>query len=297
MTRRRRSERRAGSGAATIAAVALAIALVAPASAADPVPERIAALTPFTANTLVALGIVPVGIGQTIGGRDRLAPQLQGVTQLPLSHPNGPNLEQLAALNAQLVFSSPTWQRGHAGMRRLGMRVVESDPGSVNEMMADTVNIGRIVGRTAKAQQLAAAARGRIAKATAGIRKRPEVLLLLGIGRTPYVFLENSWGGDVVRRAGARLLTAGLRANGGLARISNETVVKRNPDIIIAVPHAAPANVPALARYLRTNPAWRQTTAARTHRVYVSQDNSLLQAGTDVDRTIRYVRQHFLRNG
>ena len=226
-----------------------------------------------------------------------MAPAAARRHALPLSHPNGPNLEQLAALNAQLVFSSPTWQRGHAGMRRLGMRVVESDPRSVNAMIASTVNIGRIVGREAKARQLAGAAEGRIVKSEAGIRRRPKVLALLGVGRTPYAFLENSWGGDVLRRAGARLLTAGLRANGGLARISNETVVKRNPDIIIAVPHAAPANVAALARYLRTNPAWRQTTAARRNRVYVSLDNSLLQAGTDVDRTIRYVRSHFLRNG
>ena len=280
---------------AVVALAALGLGAASPASAAA--PTRIVALSPFTANTLAALGVVPVGIGQTLGGRDRLAPALKGATQLPLSHPNGPNLEQLAALNAQLVFSSPTWQRGHAGMRRLGMRVVETEPRSVNAMIASTLNIGRIVGRQAKATQLAATARRRIAGATAGIRKHPQVLLLLGIGRTPYVFLENSWGGDVLRRAGARLLTGGLKANGGLARISNETVVKRNPDIIIAVPHAAPDNIPALARYLQTNPAWRQTSAARHHRVYVSKDNSLLQAGTDVERTIRDVRARYLRNG
>jgi iron complex transport system substrate-binding protein len=281
-------------GAVTVVAV---VAWAPGPASASVAPTRIVALTPFTANTLTELGIVPVGVGQTIGGSDRLAPALRGVKQLPLSHPNGPNLEQLAALNAQLVFSSPTWQRGHAGMRRLGMRVVESDPSSVDAMIGETLSIGRLVDRQAKARQLAAAARRKIAQATVAITRHPRVLLLLGIGRTPYVFLQNSWGGDVLRCAGAQLLTGGLRANGGLARISNETVVKRNPDIIIAVPHASPDNVAALARYLRTNPAWRQTNAARHHRVYVSQDNSLLQAGTDVDRTIRYVRHNYLRNG
>ncbi|MDP2712464.1 MAG: ABC transporter substrate-binding protein [Solirubrobacteraceae bacterium] len=291
---RARRDRALRVAVATVVALALG-AGSASSAAAD---ERIVALTPFTANTLAQLGIVPVGIGQTLGGRDRLAPALRGVRQLPLSHPNGPNLEQLAALNAQLVFSSPTWQRGHAGMRRLGMRVVESEPRSVSAMITATRNIGRIVGREAQARQRAAAAQRRIAAATRGIpRKKPRVLLLLGVGRTPYAFLENSWGGDVLRRAGARLLTGGLKANGGLARISNETVVKRNPDIIIAVPHATPENVPALARYLRTNPAWRRTSAARNKRVYVSQDNSLLQAGTDVERTIRQVRTRYLRNG
>ena len=71
-------------------------------------PKRIVALTPFGANTLVKLGVKPVGVGQTLGGADRLSPKLKGVEVLPLSHPNGPNLEQLASLDPDLVLSSPT---------------------------------------------------------------------------------------------------------------------------------------------------------------------------------------------
>jgi iron complex transport system substrate-binding protein len=272
----------------------LVIALAAaPAASAAP---RVAALTPFTANTLAELGVRPVGVGQVLGGADRISPKLNGVPRLPLSHPNGPNLEQLAKLNPRLVLSTPTWRRGAAGMRRLGMRVVESDPRSVAAVPHETRRIGGLLGRTRHAGRIAAAQAGAIASARRGARRHPSVLVVLGVGRTPYAFLENSWGGDVVRQAGGRLLTHGLRASGGFARISNETVVARNPDIIIAVPHGNPRDIPRLAAFLRNNPAWRTTKAARRHRIHVSTGNSLLQPWTDVGRVIRDVQAKFLKN-
>jgi len=281
-------------------ALACALAITATAAAATPAtakaPTRIVALTPFTANTLAHLGIKPVGIGQTLGGHDKLDPALKSVKTLPLSHPAGPNLEQLAALNPQLVLSTPTWQRGETAMRKLGMKVVDVEPRSLAEVAVDTKRIGALVGRTAQANRLATQIDRGIANAQKNIRKHPTVLLIIGVGRTPYAALENSWGGDVVKKAGGRLLTRGLRASGGFARISNETVVERDPDVIIAVPHGAAGDIPRLARYLKTNPAWKTTKAARNKRIYVSTGNSLLQAWTDAGRTISDVRRSFLKN-
>lgn len=283
--------------ARAVALGVLAAGLVAVAApAATAAPTRIAALTPFTANTLAELGVRPVAIGQTIGGHDRISPKLKGVPTLPVSHPNGPNLEKLAVLNPELVLTGPVWKRGEPGMRQLGMRVVESEPRSVDGVVTEMRRIGSLVGKAAAGDKLARRTANGIAAATRGIKRRPTVLLVLGVGRTPYAFLANSWGGDVVERAGGRLLTNGLRASGGYARISNEAVVERNPDIIIAVPHGAAADVPRLARYLARNPAWRTTKAARANRVYVSTGNSLLQPWTDVGRTIADVRAKFLHN-
>lgn len=271
------------------------LALLAPATAAQAAP-RVAALTPFAANTVAELGVRPVARGQVLGGFDRLSPRLNGVKALTLSHPAGPNLEQLAALNPQLVLSSRTWRRGHAGMRRLGMRVAIAEPRSVAGVARQTKRIGKLIGRRGAAKRLARRIDRRIAAARRGIRRHPSVLLIVGVGRTPYALLENSWGGDVVRAAGGRLLTRGLRASGGIARISNEIVVQRNPDVIIAIPHGSPSDLDSLARYYADNPAWRSTKAARRHRIYVSTGNSLLQPWSDPWTTIRDVRKKFLRN-
>lgn len=275
--------------------VALALGLVAgaPASAAP----RLVALTPFTANTAADLGVRPVAIGETLGGQDRFAASLRGVPRLRLSHPSGPNIEQLARYDARLVLSAPVWRRGHRAMRGLGMRVFESDPRRVDQVAAQTRRLGRVLGRRRAAGARARRIERRIARATAGIRRRPRVLLVLGVGRASYAMLANSWGGDLVRRAGGRLLTQGLRAGSGYARISDETVVARDPDVIIAVPHGAPKDIGRLARYLRTKPGWRMTRAARRGRVYVATGNSLLQPYPDVERTISDVRSRFLHNG
>jgi iron complex transport system substrate-binding protein len=278
-----------------VAATLLATA-AAPATASAP-PKRVVALSPFTANTLADLGVRPVGIGNTLGGTDRFSSRLAGVPRLTLSHPNGPNLEQLATLNPQVVLSSPTWNRGHAAMQRLGMRVEQLDPTSVADVPRRTRAIGALVGRSAAGRALAKRQRRDIRAARAGIRKRPSVLLVLGVGRTPYAFLPDSWGGDVVTKAGGRLLTAGLSGSGGFAKISNETVVARDPDVIIAVPHGNARDIPSVAGYLANNPAWRTTRAVRRGHVYLATGNSLLQAYTDAGRIIRDVRTKFLLNG
>lgn len=260
--------------------------LAAPAGAAP----RVAALTPFSANTLAYLGVRPVVIGQTVG-QTQYSTRLSGVPVLRLSHPFGPNLEQLAQRNPRLVLTAPAWTRGSAGMRKLGMRVREFEPRSVSQAARDMRNIGALVGRAAGGRMLANWLNKSVRQASRGIRRRPSVLLILGVGRTPYAYLANSWGGDLVRRSGGRLLTGGLRAPGGYARISNEFVVARNPDYIIAVPHGNPGDLARMKRYLQRNPTWRSTKAARRGHIYVSTSAGLLQPTVNPALTILGLRR------
>jgi len=181
-------------------------------------------------------------------------------------------------------------------MQSLGIRVVVHEPRSIAGAFADTFKIGELAGRRQKARALLKSMRRDVNATRRGIENRPKVMLILGVGRTPFTMLPNSWGGDLVSKAGATLLTGGASSSSGFERISDEVVVAENPDVIIAVPHANEDDIPSLTEYLRENPAWSSTTAAQTGRVYVSVDNSLLQAGTDIARTIRKVRRAYLRN-
>jgi iron complex transport system substrate-binding protein len=275
---------------------ALLAAILCLPAAAQAAPQRIVALTPFTANTLVKLGVKPVGIGQSLGGQERFSPKLKGVPVLPLSHPNGPNLEQLASLDPDLVFSSQTWAKGNESMGDLGIRVLIQEPFRLNGAFAQTRVIGGLVGKRKQAEALAASMKREVAQARKGIEQHPTVMLILGVGRTPFTFLPNSWGGDMIVKAGGELLTGGVTSSSGFERISDEVVVAEDPDVIIAVPHANEEDIPSLTEYLRSNPAWSTTSAVRNERIYISVDNSLLQAGTDVARTIRKVRRVYLQN-
>jgi iron complex transport system substrate-binding protein len=276
-----------------LALLVLAV-LVLPASAQA--APRIVALTPFGANTLAKLDVKPVAVGQTLGGRERISPKLKGVPVLPLSHPNGPNLEQLAALEPDIVLSSPTWAKGNESMKDLGIRVLIREPRQLSESYSQMLSIGKLVGRLEAAQALVKSIKKRVAQARQDIESRPRVMVILGVGRTPFVFLPNSWGGDLVTKAGGELLTGGVESDSGFERISDEVVVAENPDVIIAVPHAEEDDIPSLAEYLRSNPAWAGTSAVQNNRIYISVDNSLLQAGTDVVHTIRKVRRSYLDN-
>ncbi len=278
--------------AALLAALAATVVLLAPAIAEAAPPKRVVALTPYSANTMALLGVRPIAVGQvTSGGANVYAPALAKVPRLPLSHPNGPNLEQLSGLRADFVFTSRAWSRGTAGMRRLGLRVAEREPTRVSEVPRQTKRIARLIGKRAAGERLAKAQQAQISAATKGIKRRPKVLVVLGVGSTPYAFLENSWGGDVVRRAGGVLITAGLKASGGYARISDEAVVSRNPDVIIAVPHGQPKDLDKIAANLKARPGWRTTTAARKGRIYLSTSNTLLQPISGAGTTIAGVRR------
>lgn len=276
--------------------LAIVLCLWAASAAGAATPKRIVALTPFAANTLVKLGVVPIAIGQTVGGNERFAPQLKDVTVLPLSHPNGPNLEQLVSLRPDLVISTKTWAKGNQAIQNLGIPVVTREPVRVNGIISKTIAIGKLVGKVPEAKALVGQMKEELGKARKGITKRPKVMLILGVGHSPFTFLPNSWGGDLVRKAGAEILAGGLTSGSGFQRISDEVVVAEDPEILIVVPHGEPEDIPAITKFFENDPAWGATTAAKEGHIYISTNNSLLQAGTDVGKTIEYVRRQYLHN-
>ena len=285
---------RAATRAACLAVVLLAAALAAPATA--DAPKRIVALTPFSANTLAALGVKPIAIGDTLGGDENFARPLRNVRTLPLAHPNGPNMEQLASLRPGLVLSSPTWARGNRTMRNLDMRVEVPEPLTVLDMYERIEDIAAMVDRERAGRGLVARIKRQVSRASRDRKSRPRVMLVLGVGRTPYVFLPNSWGGYILQLAGARLVDANAESRSGFARISDEAIVAADPEIIIGVPHARRDDLQGIRDYMRSNETWKLTQAGRDNRIHVWGDDALLQANLGVASTISRVRSRFLEN-
>ena len=75
-----------------------------------------------------------------------------------------------------------------------------------------------------------------VARARQGIDERPTVMLILGVGRTPFTFLPNSWGGDIVTKAGGQLLTAAIA---GLSEADLQRIVdpQRNRTLRYSILH------------------------------------------------------------
>jgi iron complex transport system substrate-binding protein len=255
----------------------------------------VGALTPFSANALALMGVFPKAIGQTLGGDRRYVSGLSTTPRLALRHPLGPNMEVLQRRRPDLIFTSPEWRAGRDTMERIvsakpNGRVVNADPTSVQEVFSKTRQIARIVNTEARGERLVRSMKSSMRRALRGIEGRPTVMVVLGVGtNNPLAFRPDSWGGEIVRMAGGRLRPGGL-TGGGFADISNEQVVAENPDVIIAVPHGDESELTPEAKA-----AFVDQWPGITSRVVFSEDNSLLQAGTDIGRTITKVRA-FLRN-
>jgi iron complex transport system substrate-binding protein len=286
----------------------LAALLLSPSDAESARTKRIVALTPFAANALADTGKRPAAIGRFAAGSttkytNYRSPRLKGVRQLTLSHPSGPNMEQIAQIDPDVVLTSSEWRKGSQTMRDLAITVREMDPKRASDVPKKVSAIGYAYGNRAKTKALVKRIRAEIAYATKGSKnsphpftKRPRVLLVLGVGKTPYVFLGNSWGGSIMRSAGASLLGGELTDSSGFAKVSDEYVVAQDPDIIIGVPHGNSKDQDGIREHMLNNPAWSSTKAVANHDVYALGDDDLLQPNIFVGRTIKRMRQSFLKN-
>lgn len=284
--------------ALALVALLLALAVAAPAQAAS---KRIVALTPFTANVLADLGVRPVAVGDPSSTSQKLSSKLNGVKRLRLSHPRGPNLEQLAALRPDIVFSSPIWRPGTPAIERLGIKVYDGyDPQRLGTVPLGIRYIGNVVGKGAQAKALANRVTAAYRAASVSPKSRPRVLLVMGLARYTMALLGNSWGGDIIRAAGGQLVTGNIKPissvgeDAVVGNLSNEAVVKLNPDVIIVVPHGNAEDINTIASYYRNFRPWRTTKAAKRGRIYVPTDDALLQASLDPAAIIRQVRAQFL---
>jgi iron complex transport system substrate-binding protein len=281
-------------------AVALVALLLGTSSAIAKTP-RVVALTPFTANVTVALGVTPAAVGDPGSGGAALAGAARTAARLRLSHPNGPNLEQLAAMRPDVLLSSLIWRPGSAAIRRLGIRVYDDiEPTRLDGAAASVQQIAAILGRRSQGAGLAARLSAQIAAERRAARAHPRVLVVLGLARSTMALLADSWASDIVRAAGGRLVTDGIRPVGTtgegavVGNLSNEKVVALNPDVILVVPHGASSDVSRIAGYYRDYRPWRSTRAGRNGRIYVTDNDRLLQAYSDPAAQIRFVRGTYL---
>jgi iron complex transport system substrate-binding protein len=260
--------------------------------------QKIVALTPFSANTLAYTGTIPVAVGAQAAGHKAGSPKLKRVKKLALSHPNGPNMEEIAKIDPDVVLSAQGWAKGNQTMKDLAITVRNMDPLTVNQVVPRIKAIGKAYSSKKATDKFAKKIQRQIKYGKSGrpIKSRPTVLLILGVGRSPNIFLKNTWGASVATAAGAKLLGSELNASGGFTKVSDEYILQQNPDMIIAVPHGNANDIPEIQKHYENNPAWSTTKAVQSGNVHVITDDALLQPDTDVGNTIKRLRVKYLKN-
>ena len=102
---------------------------------------------------------------------------------------------------------------------------------------------------------------------SAADKKKPRVLILLGVPGSYLVGTEHSYAGDLVRLAGGENVMAGQEAE--YLASNTEYLYNSNPDIILRLAHGMPDEVVKMFdEEFKTNDVWKHFNAVKNGRVY-----------------------------
>ncbi len=198
-------------------------------------PARIVSTSPSITESLFALGL-----GDRVVGVSTYCHYPPAVANLAkIGSFIKPDAEKIAQLRPDLVVvqKAKSAQPLPGRLAALGIKYVEVEPGSLAEVYSTIQDIGRATGVPDRAQRLIGDIRKRLDAIHAGASgpSRPTVLLIVGrdpgllsnlIGVGPGAYLD-----ELIEIAGGRNVLADSKVT--YPRISMETVVRTNPEVIL----------------------------------------------------------------
>ncbi|WP_216321984.1 ABC transporter substrate-binding protein [Deinococcus aestuarii] len=231
---------------------------------------RVVALEYSFVDTLLALGVRPVGAALGTGGGDRGTPpylrgRVGGVTVT--GSRAQPSFETMAAARPDLILADAFVHGSvYPQLSRLAPTAAfQSRRGSLDDLNAQTLAIGRLVGREAAARQLLADQKSLLAKAKVLARKgAPPFVAAVATPGSLTVHTSGSFGGSFLEDLGRKNQVA---VQGGQTQyeISLEGLVALNPQTLVLF--TAPDEQPITETW-RTSPLWQKLPAVQRGRVY-----------------------------
>lgn len=232
--------------------------------------KRVVALEYSFLDTLMALGIPPVGAAIGTQGGDRGVPpylrsRVVGVTSV--GSRAVPSLEAILALQPQVIIADTFVHKDLIPqLQRIAPVVAfSSRRGSFDDLNKQVLEIGRLVGREAQAQKLLQDQERLLLKARAFANpKAPPLLLAVATSDSFTVHSSESFIGSLLERLGRKSL-AKPQNNQTQYQVGLEGLVALNPATLVVF--TAPDETPIVRSWAR-NPLWSRLEAARRGRVY-----------------------------
>jgi iron complex transport system substrate-binding protein len=253
------------------------LAAAAPGSA-EPASLRLVSLNPSLSAILVRLDAA----GTLVGIDDYTARVIPELADRPrVGGLFDPNLEAVVALRPdRVLIVAGVDQEAHAQrLERLGLVVEVYANERFDEVLDNIARLGRLVGRSAAAQQRIAAIRAMRAAVTRATRERPSPASVAVVDRSP-LFLV---GGDtfldeMLEAVGARNLVRAL--GDGYPRGSLEWLIAARPELLLDM---TPGGEDAQAFWSR----WPSLPAVSQGRVLALEARRLSMPGPDLDAALR----------
>lgn len=227
--------------------------------------QRIIAGTVVIAEIMDKLGLDAIAVPET---EKKLAKRFEGLPTI--GNAMEPDMEIVKSLNPTDVLSVSTLEYDlQDKFKQLNIPVNFLNFQSVDAMLFEIQKLGESYKREAQAEELVKELQKNIeaVQNVAGNKEGPRVLILLGIPGSYLVATENSYAGDLVKRAGGINVMEGQEAE--YLASNTEYLHNSNPDIILRLSHGMPDEVVKMFdEEFKTNDIWKHFKAVKNGKVY-----------------------------
>lgn len=239
--------------------------------------QRIVSLSPATTELLFALDLGDEVVGATkhcnYPQQALSIPRVGGGTLESISS------ESIVSLKPDLVLCKwDSHQPLLETLDRLGIRVCAVGAQSLDELYEETQWIGRLAQRSEEADQLISQMRSRHAELLSVVdahKKNPPLSVFYEVWDEPLMTAApNSFIGELLSMAGLENILADTSVR--YPRISSESVIEGNPDLILA-PTSHFENVDIGS--FRSRPGWSSISAVANERIYLISGDEVSRCG------------------
>ncbi|MCE5321773.1 cobalamin-binding protein [bacterium] len=230
-------------------------------------PMRIVSIAPSNTEILYALGLEKRVVGVTkYCNYPPKAAKKKIVGDMNIS------AETVLALKPDLVIAHSYINAGViTRLEKLGLKVFAVDPKTLNQVMRDIRTIGKITGRPKTAESVVAKMKRKIAQVKSSrAKQKPENVLVVIQANPLWAAGPKTFVDEMIGLAHAKNISHDGRP--GFVTFSKELAISRNPDVIITGQKQD-------VHYFLTDPAWKQTSAAKHGRVFVIDNDLLVRPG------------------
>lgn len=239
-------------------------------SRAAPPPSRIVAFNREAVETLLALGVRPLGVAEADGYRTWVVTPPLPADVVDVGLRSAPNLELLQQLAPDLMVTTTGFQANPAALVRIAplfpLAIYTRDGNPYGRAREETMRLAHLLGREAAGDALLRTVDAEIDAAASRLRAcrdHPFYLVTFIDRRHLFVYGRKSLFQDVLARLGLRNAWAGATNDWGFAIVGLEQLAEVPEALIVMI-----APVPDEARKtLAGNPVWKSLPAVRDGRI------------------------------
>lgn len=232
--------------------------------------ERIVSLTSSGTETLFALGV-----GDKVVGRDEYSYYPEEAIDIPVvGDYNGPNIEAIVALEADVVFSSTKLQREVIDkLESAGVPVIASEAGTFSQISESIRLIANVCGVPESGEELVGAMQARVDAVAGRARQtdKPSVYFIMSYGdQGDWTSGPGSFINSMIELAGGECVTADAPVP--WINYNLEQLVQRDPDILLLSSYFTIEDVSAANGY-------SELTAVKEGNVYIMDADLISRPG------------------